>query len=359
MPLRGGKMNVITIDQAVLWDKIVRSFKKYDVYWLSGYVKGFKIHGDGEPLLLHYEGYGTRGINVVMRRDVSEDRHFNGKIEKNKYIDVTTPYGYGGWIIEGNNSKSLFDDYFQWIKKEGIICEFLRLHPMIRNHEPLRDYYDIIQLGEVVHMDLTSPEDIWNNITSKNRNMIRKALKNGIKIYNGRFPEVYDRFRNIYNETMSKDSADNYYFFEKEFYLSELDDLPYNSQIFWADMDGKTIAASIILSANGYMNYHLSGSVRDYNTYAPTNLLLYEAALWGHANGCRTFYLGGGVGSGDDNLFRFKRAFYRGELNHFYIGKRIYDKEKYDDLASFRQREDNSIQGSQYFPIYRAEGNIE
>lgn len=37
--------------------------------WLSGYVKAFQIHGDGEPLLFHYEDERTRGMNVVMKRD--------------------------------------------------------------------------------------------------------------------------------------------------------------------------------------------------------------------------------------------------------------------------------------------------
>ena len=63
-------LTVYTLEQSEQWDAIVRSFKEYDVYWLSGYVKAFKIHGDGEPLLFYYEGNGTRGINVLMKRDL-------------------------------------------------------------------------------------------------------------------------------------------------------------------------------------------------------------------------------------------------------------------------------------------------
>ena len=88
----------------------------------------------------------------------------------------------------------------------------------------------------------------------------------------------------------------------------------------------KVIAASIILPQIS-MNYHLSGSLGDFRSLAPTNYLLYESALWGCANGYRTLYLGGGVGSSEDNLFKFKRAFYKGDLNHFYW-KRVYDKKK-------------------------------
>ena len=342
-------LTVYTLEQSEQWDAIVRSFKEYDVYWLSGYVKAFQIHGDGEPLLFYFEGLFVRGINVVMKRDVAKDERFKGKIEEEQYFDFATPYGYGGWIIEGEQTEELFDAYERWIQKNGIISEFVRFHPMVKNHDASRPFYEVIQLGEVVHMDLSSSEDIWNNIISKNRNMIRKAIKNDVKVYNGRFPEIYEKFRTIYNGTMDKDDAKEYYYFGEEFYKSVLEDLPQNAQLFWAVKDGQAIAASIMIGANGYLNYHLSGSLREFSSLAPGNLILYTAALWGCANGYKTFYLGGGVGSGEDSLFKFKRAFYKGDLNHFYIGKRIYNQEKYDELLGLR----TEIENPGYFPKYR------
>lgn len=342
-------LTVYTLEQAEQWDAIVRSFREYDTYWLSGYVKAFQIHGDGEPMLFHYDDGSTRGITVVMKRDVANDPHFRGKLEENKYFDFATPYGYGGWIIEGDIKEGLFAAYSSWIRKNGIISEFVRFHPMIRNHEKCDGFYEVVRLGEVVHMDLYSPELIWSNIISKNRNMIRKAIKNDVTIYNGRFPEIYEKFRVIYNGTMDKDEAEDYYYFGKPFYESVLYDLPQNAQVFWAEKDGVVIAASIMLAANGRMNYHLSGSLGEFKSLAPGNLILYTAALWGCANGYKTLYLGGGVGSGEDNLFKFKRAFYKGELNHFCIGKKIYDLERYNELLGVRDPVDSG-----FFPRYRA-----
>ena len=344
-------LSVYTIEQSEQWDAIVRSFQDYDVYWLSGYVKAFRIHGDGEPLLFYYEDKDTRGINVVMKRDVSRDKHFLGKLEENEYFDFATPYGYGGWLIEGENTAALMQEYEQWCQKNGIISEFVRFQPIIQNQELVRDHYSVIMLGETVTMDLSSPEIIWNNITSKNRNMIRKAQKNGIRIYRGQYPQIYKVFREIYNATMDKDEADPYYYFGEQFYESVLNDLAQNAQVFYAVYEEKIIAASIMLSANGRMNYHLSGSVREFANLAPSNLLLYEAALWGCANGCKTLYLGGGVGSGEDSLFKFKKAFYRpDELYRFAIGKKIFNQEKYDALVE--KRTDPPESG--FFPKYRA-----
>ena len=342
-------LTVYGLEQAEQWDAVVRSFKDYDVYWLSGYVKAFQIHGDGEPLLFFYEGTDTRGINVVMKRDVAKDEKFKGLIDEGQYFDFATPYGYGGWIIEGRGTEELFSSYSDWLQKNEIISEFVRFHPMVKNHDASRAFYKVIQLGEVVHMNLESPELIWNNIISKNRNMIRKAIKNNVVIYNGRFPEIYEKFRTIYNGTMDKDDAEEYYYFGPAFYKSVLEDLPQNAQVFWAEKDRQVIAASIMLATNGLMNYHLSGSLREFSSLAPTNLLLYEAALWGCENGYKTLYLGGGVGSGEDSLFKFKRAFYKGNLNRFFIGKKIYNQRKYDELLNMREPIDSS-----FFPKYRA-----
>ncbi len=65
--------------------------------------------------------------------------------------------------------------------------------------------------------------------------------------------------------------------------------------------------------------------------------------------GYRTLYLGGGVGSGEDSLFRFKKSFFKGELNHFFIGKKIYNQEMYDELVGMRD-----VSETTFFPRYRA-----
>ena len=343
-------LSVFTLEQSQQWDSIVRSFRKYDVYWLSGYVKAFQLHGDGEPMLFYYEDTGTRGINVVMKRDVSADPHFSGKLEAGKYFDLSTPYGYGGWILEGEGPEGLFRAYDKWCVKNGIICEFVRFHPVLDNQAACQGPYTVVHLGKTVTMDLSSPEVILSNMISQNRNKIRKAQKNGIRIYNGRYPEIFKVFREVYNSTMDKDNATDYYYFAPEFYESVCDDLPSNAQVFYAELDGKVIAASIMLTANGYMNYHLSGSLREYANLAPTNLLLYEAALWGNANGCRSMHMGGGVGSREDSLLTFKRSFYRGDdLTQFSIGKRIMDQKRYDELVALR----GDCESSTFFPQYR------
>ena len=348
MPLK-----VYTTEQREQWDAVVRSFKDYDVYYLSGYVIAFQIHGDGEPHLFYYEGESVRGINVVMKRDIAKDACFTGKVEANTWFDFATPYGYGGWLIEGDgDSSELFDCYQSWCQKHNVVSEFVRYHPVLGNQQYSDSFYDVRVLSGTIAMDLSSPKTIWTNLTSKNRNMVRKAQKSGVVIYNGRYPEIFEKFREVYNGTMERDDAEAYYFFKPEFYHSVMTELPQEAQVFYAELEGEVIAAAIMLASNGRLNYHLSGSIREYQNLAPTNLLLYTAALWGSCNGCKTLHLGGGVGSSEDSLYKFKCAFYRGEPCKFYTGRKMHIKEKYQELVGMRDQ--SKIINSGFFPKYRA-----
>lgn len=342
-------IKVYSINEQKEWDESVHSFANYDVYYLSGYVKAFQIHGDGEPQLFYYNENGLRGIYVYMKRKTAMEGVY----------DSITPYGYGGFLLEGDESeeniKSLWKAYVEKMKSENIVDNFVRYHPVLENAIPMKVCSDVIDLGKTVAMDLTSEEVIWKNIHSKNRNMIRKAEKNGIIIKHGQGLELFDDFIKIYNATMDKDNAEAYYYFKPEFYKSIHEDLKDNYEMFWAEYEGKIIAMSIMIFANGRLNYHLSGSNLQYRNLAPSNLLLYKAAMWGMEKGMKTFHLGGGVGSGEDNLYKFKIAFNRFSDCHFSIAKHIFDQGKYNELVEERASHDTDFdRENKFFPLYRS-----
>lgn len=342
-------IHLFDLSRSAEWDATVRSFSEHDVYYLSGYVKAFQIHGDGDPYLLYYEENGLRAIYVYMRRKTALEGVF----------DSVTPYGYGGVLFEGDTSEgnlqAFWATYLQKMAEEHIVDNFVRYHPVLKNAVPMKAVSNVIDLGKTVAFDLASPEVIWDNIISKNRNMIRKAEKNGITIEHGKGMVLLDKFTEIYNATMDKDHAEEYYYFKRPFYESIDRDLQDNYEMFYAMYEGRPIAMSIMIFANGRLNYHLSGSDIEYRNLAPSNLLLYKAALWGYEQGCKTFHLGGGVGSGEDNLYKFKAAFNKNSDYQFSIGKEIFDQEKYDELVKIRRETDLTFdEKSKFFPLYRA-----
>lgn len=342
-------IKAFSLQQSVKWDEVVKTFADYDVYYLSGYVKSFHIHGDGTPYLLYYEENGLRAMYVYMRR----------KTVIEGVYDSITPYGYGGVLFEGDtseaNQQAFWQAYLDEMAEEHIVDNFVRYHPVLKNAVLMKSISNVIDLGKTIAMDLSSPGLIWENIHSKNRNMIRKAEKNDIVIEHGQGMDLFDKFIKIYNATMDKDNAEEYYYFKRPFYESIHNDLRNNYEIFYARLEDKIIAMSIIIFANGRMNYHLSGSDFEYRNLAPSNLLLYKAALWGCEQGFKTFHLGGGVGSGEDNLYKFKAAFNKISNYQFSIGKQVFDQEKYDELVRIRRESDpNFDETSHYFPLYRS-----
>lgn len=347
---------IVKSDEENKWNEIVKRLKNYDVYYLLDYVKAFNLHGDGEPILFYYEDECIKALNVVMKRDISLDENFRGKINSDTYFDISTPYGYGGFIIEGEPSaeslKNMEENYVSLCQEQGIISEFVRFHPVLDNAKELKSIYVIQCLGKTVTVDLDSREKVWDNFIGKNRNVIRKSIKSEVEIFWGRSPNLIEKFLSMYNATMDKDNAQDYYYFKEDFYNSILNDLKYNSMIFYAVYEKKIIAMSMILYSNVQVHYHLSASDRVYQRLAPSNLLLYEVACWASENGYKTFHLGGGLGSKEDGLYSFKKVFNKNSNTTFSIGKKIFNQEKYEELLSIRKEAQDDI-NSGFFPAYR------
>ena len=125
----------ILLNDEEKWNSVVKSFQNYDVYYLPGYVKAFQINGDGMPVLLYFEGNNVRAMNVVMKRDVGLFDKLSLTIKEGEYYDIVTPYGYGGFVVEGNDTTQLESEYMLYCRNHNIICEFVRFHPTLLNYK--------------------------------------------------------------------------------------------------------------------------------------------------------------------------------------------------------------------------------
>ena len=66
-----------------------------------------------------------------MKRDVALNKNFVGKIPQGQFFDFSSPYGYGGWLIEGTSVESVYKEYNEWCHENGIISEFVRFSDAI------------------------------------------------------------------------------------------------------------------------------------------------------------------------------------------------------------------------------------
>ena len=348
-------LEIISVNDSEKWDSIVKSFKDYDVYYLSGYVKALELHGDGQPLLFYFEDKNTRAINVAMKRDISENKNFVGKIEKEEFFDISTPYGYGGWLIEGEYIDELNKEYSEYCFVNNIVSEFVRFSPYLEDMCLLENIYNIRRIGKVVNVDTSSKDIIWSNISPRTRTKINKTRRLGVEVEIGENIENIDVFLPLYNETMDRNKADGYYYFKKSYFKELMQALRGNFVIIKVKYNNSLVASSVILFVNGKATYHLGGSVVENKDINPVCLSFCEFANWCSNNNISYFLLGGGVGGKEDSLYRFKKAFNKKGDKDFYIGGKIFNQQKYDELLDIRKKYDDGFDNSsQYIPLYRA-----
>lgn len=334
------------------WNTCVKSFQNWDIYYLNEYAYSFMLHGDGEPLLIYYEDKTSRFCYVVMKRDISNFEKFKGYLSPNAWYDLETPYGYGGPLsdtsISDASQKQFETELYQYCHDNHIVSQFVRFHPLLLNHQLLSHVIETRYLRDTIYMDTTTPDLILNNMDSKNRNMVRKAKKNNVTIIKKDITEFQD-FIPMYDETMKKNHADEYYTFPIT-YFNSLKQLKNNACIFYALYENKPISGSIMFFNEKYMHYHLSGSHNEYRKYSPGNLLLYEAACWASKKGIKKFHLGGGM-LPDDTLFGFKKQFNKNGRSPFVVGRTIFDKKTYHELVMLRKKLDSDFDENNDFMI--------
>ncbi len=351
-------MNIIQVEERKLWNDTVKSFSEWDIYYLNEYACSLQLHGDGEPWLIYHEKDGCRICYVMMQQDLADFRPLTSKLKKEEYYDWTTPYGYGGPLTEGGITVSWVIDFIEeltyWCKDHRIVSQFFRFHPLMQNQKILEKVSDIVYLKKTVYMDTYNKDTIFENMTPNNRNMVRKALKNEIEIIIDHGERV-EEFIKIYEATMKNNGAEDYYYFENQYFDYLIQQMQPYQVFFYAWYQGMPISASIFFYNEKYMHYHLSGTLPEYRKLAAANLLLSKAADWAAERGIKKFHLGGGVAE-EDSLLSFKKHFNRKGLLDFCIGRTIFDKKAFDELIELRKQSNDDFENDSgsYLIKYRA-----
>ncbi len=258
--------------------------------------------------------------------------------EFNGYFDFETPYGYGGPISNCDdkswNEKAL-KSIIQYFSEQKYLAGFVRFHPLLKNADVCRNVFTVIDDRKTIAIDTSvSEEEIWQNqIHSKNRNMIRKAEKNGLSFIRDNEFKYIEEFKRLYNSTMQRLDADDFYFFDDGYYKRFIDIFKGKGFLGCISKDSEIIGAALFMYENDYGHYHLAGSNREYSSLGTNNLLLWKVACEMHKEGVKEFHLGGGTDSDEENsLFKFKRAF-SPNIKQFSIGKMIFNKDLYDSVC--------------------------
>ena len=292
-----------------------------DIYYSKKYVSLYLK--DSEKL---FEFEYKEDVNIFYTVSIKRaiEKIGNTQLDE-KYYDLETAYGYGGFYTNSDDKhfiKRAFKEYYKKCENEKIIAEFIRFHPF--NNFPIK-YNNYLEFNiydrDVVIITLN--KNIIDSYSSKVRNIIKKADK---KVTIQKSDNLI-KFINLYNGTMKRNSATDFYFFSEDIFknLYKIKNIDLYKVVF----ENEIIAMGFFIKGEDFIHYHLSAnsplSYRLNANYA----LLYNLSEIAKKEGKSYFILGGGTTSlEDDSLFRFKKKFSK-ETKPFYISGKIYNKKMY------------------------------
>jgi hypothetical protein len=309
------------------WDGLLHGLGVADVYLLRDYVRASARLDPGRPTFLRVDDV----VFTCIVRDV------DGR------TDVVTPYGYGGPISAEEEVGGFWDEYERWCAENGVVTSFIRFHPLFANHRLAGPRVHVERLAGTVAWRLEG-SDPAERMHRHHRRLVRKAEADGVEASVSVAPASLAPFVRLYEETMRRRGAADYYFFAPEYWNVLETDLREQVVLFEAGEE----AALLCLAGDRWLHYHLGASSDEGRARGASHLLFLEAARWGAAAGRTRFHLGGGVGGRADSLFEFKQRFDPGGVLEAAVGKIVHDESAYRELGG----DAHELAG--FFPAYRA-----
>ena len=260
-------------------------------------------------------------------------------------------------LESGSDKTSLvrsFEKAFsEYCEDHHIVSEFVRFHPIANNADDFTTMYDIHLHNKTVGTNLRDFEDPFAEEFSKStRKTVRRALKEGLRYSIDKGLDSIEDFKAIYYETMNRNEASEGYYFPESYFSNlqnHLSDSLLTCRVLHND---KTIAMSLCLYSEDVLHVHLSGTLDDYLYLSPSYILRYAYVGWGKENRIHLIHHGGGTtGAPDDSLYLFKKKFGQHTEFSYYIGKKIWDNDRYSQLIDREMPLQND-----FFPLYRYKG---
>lgn len=324
--------SILTLKERRDWDNYFKSLpqSQQDIYFSPEYYSLYENNGQGKALCFVFE----EGKDILLYPFLMNSVNGLGYQLDKEYYDIQGAYGYNGLITSCHDFDFIgrfhncFDSFCQ---EYNIIAEFSRYHPLLNNQllasPQMKNFYS----RKTVKLNLTlSLDEIWmKQFSTKNRNVIRKAEKDGVMVVES---DDYELFRMMYDQTMRNLNAEEFYFFPQSYYDEFKSAFGDGVMLCLAMYEGKPISGSMFMFSHDYAHYHLSGRDRNYSKIAANNAVLWYGIQKAKERGCKWFHFGGGTTSEDDDmLLHFKQNFSK-DNGEFWIGKRVHNQQLYDEV---------------------------
>lgn len=281
----------------------------------------------------------------MLRRDLPDGK-----------FDLVSVYGYTGLLCHDNRSMpEVLDQLKPALADIGCVSCFSRMHPII--HEDIPDHDCLVAAGKTISIACLPEDERMLGYRKTTRYEIRKLAKLDSEARFDTSDESFGAFVEIYYATMRDLDAADSYFFDRDWLRNVLNIPGVQTTIGTVIYEGQIVSAALFTCIQGTAQYFLGGANREFSKLAPQKLLLHRAVDWAIEHGAESLHLGGGRGSREDGLFRFKSGFSK-TVHEFKLMKLICDETVYADLtrthADRLQVSLDTIAESNFFPAYRA-----
>jgi hypothetical protein len=317
-----------------------------DIYFEPEYAALHRFREGTRALLFAYERAGQHWLYPLLLQPIE---HVGGRALEETWFDIETPYGYGGPLASTQDAEflaSAHGAFTAWCLEMKVVAEFARLHPLLRNERWVDPHMEVVYDRETVSLNLQGFDALGIDrlpFDKMTRYMLRRAEKLGLSVEAYPAEESFDEFVRLYRRTMERLHADDYYYFNEDYFAGLRGLIADSGWLLAAKQDGEGVAAALFLKGQRWLHYHLSASDPSRRLPGATNALIYNAARMGSLDGFEALHLGGGISQAtDDSLLKFKRKM--GTNAHaFYIGKRIHQPRVYAELREMWGRANPSL----------------
>jgi hypothetical protein len=328
--------------QAARWDELVGRSPNCDVYHRAAYVLASAELEHSQPVGLVISYDYQQYLLPILLRPISGP---NGEA----WLDASTPYGYGGVIcVDCRNGNRVAVDLFhglrEWCANRGLVSCVLRSHPLLAQDWLLPkdhhlDFVTVSRRGQTASVPLEHWDDSRQcppKLSKGRRSDLAYARRNlrvtwSVSSETGDALEQFRIFRDLYEKTMQRVEAPEFFHFPRSYY-ERLSALGPDVGVAIAWHGDSAVGGAIFMSGPMFGHYHLSAGDEAGQKYKASTLLVVEGAKWARKRGCRSLHLGGGILL-NDSLMAFKRSF-GGDQHQYGHITLIGDRERYNSMCS-------------------------
>ena len=314
--------NIDQIDK-ISWRKFVYDHPEGNIFQTPEMFEVYKATKNYNPIIVICYNCLSKEIDGILLAVIQQTyRGVIGFFTKRSIV-------LGGPLIKDNNTlvlNEIFYSYNKYIKYRAIYSQIRNLFNSSSYRTIFEQYLYRYEEHLNILIDLKKNEDqLWNEINSKRKNEIRRAIKSGTTVKEvhsmSDFRSTYLILKEVYQR--AKLPFPDYSLFNNCFSLLYPEGL---MKVFCAYSDGNVIGTMITLSYKNVLYDWYAGSYKTFYNKYPNDLIPWVVFITGKKHGFEIFDFGGAGNPHKPYKVRDYKKQFGGEMVNFGRYEKVHQK---------------------------------